>query len=531
MKREKLRQARITKGLSQKVAAELVGVSRNAWSLWELGKEDPYPVNVKELCTFFGVKDPGELDMERRQARTEEPPLPNKRPKQEQDFRKGLQQIPGEGLSKVEQSVNDKEKILPSTMVTELPTSSLFLVPTAMALPERVVETLSTPDCATWFGLKLAEMITLVHQWSGMATFSSVLQSKIDQEIKSLDRLKDQFPVEAFSLSRRSFLIALASLPSALLVSSKQGHKLVLSLEELLPQCATSLTACWHLSSGNHLESIPPILDSYLPTLITVVENASSYRELAADLVAQCYFLKTIPSWHIEGLDRAESFCIQALRYSEIAKNTNLRLNALNQHALISYYAKQFPKALAKSEEAASILDHESHDYIFFIVRGRVYMYLAAIQASNQKKQAEQTLEQAKQAFALQSTIAEPAPLYADCGDAPLTLWDGLTYYHLSFHNIIHAQRALISLKTFGQLHSDTTIPERFRLECLNNRVLAATQCNEMEEAVMCWEMGKQGARTLESKQRNQEADFAYQAMLKQWPKETRILNLIHGCE
>ncbi|GER89830.1 hypothetical protein KDW_39920 [Dictyobacter vulcani] len=48
--------------------------------------------------------------------------------------------------------------------------------------------------------------------------------------------------------------------------------------------------------------------------------------------------------------------------------------------------------------------------------------------------QAEQTLEQAHQAFAVQSARTDPVSLYADCGSAPLTLWDGLTYYHLSRH-------------------------------------------------------------------------------------------------
>src|SRR5438874_2143058 len=41
-------------------------------------------------------------------------------------------------------------------------------------------------------------------------------------------------------------------------------------------------------------------------------------------------------------------------------------------------------------------------------------------------------------------------------------------------------------------------IPERFRLECLINRTLAAIRCNEMEEAITCLGVGKQGARALE---------------------------------
>ena len=501
----KLAEARYHKGWSQEKVAEAIGVTRSTLSQWERGVQKPQEFYVHRLCTFYEMTRT-ELGME-------------------ESVHRKLQKTV---MEPEREKPTFQDISSPSVFIATSPASKHFLLPTAIALPERQVETPSFPDCASLFGIKLAEMVTLVHQWGDMTMFSYELQSQLDQEIKSLDRLKDQYPIEAFSLSRRSFLVALASLPAALLVSSKQGHKTVLSLEELLPQCAASLTACWHLSSGSHLDSIAQLLDSFLPTLIMVVKNAPSYRELAADLVAQCYFLKTILAWHTEGLERAESFCIQALRYSEIAKNINLRLNALNQHALISYYAQQFPKALAKSEEAASLLRHESHEHIFPIVRGRVYMYLAAIQASNQKEHAERTLEHAKRAFALQAMVTEPVPLYADCGDAPLTLWDGLTYYHLSFRDVAYAQRALTSLKTFGHLQPDTALPERFRLECLNNRILAATQCNEMEEAILCWEMGKQGARTLESKQREKEADFAYQALLRRWPSETKRLHLAH---
>jgi transcriptional regulator with XRE-family HTH domain len=491
------------RGWSQAKLAELIGASEEMISKWERGKKKTSPFYQEKLCELFG--------MNAQELGFLEPPTDTSSP-----------------LSSAHTSEETEQKAFFSMLPIQVSTKTLFVVPLAMNLTERADNPGTHLDCATWFGLKHAEMVTLIHQWSGMATFCHTLQNQLDQEIKALDLLKARYHSKEFSLSRRSLLIALAALPSALLSTSKQGQKVAFFLEELLPQCAASLTACWHLSGGNHLDAITPILDSYLPTLITVVKSASSYREVTADLVAQCYFLKTILAWHGEGLHRAEIFCIQALYYSEIAKNTNLRLNALNQHALISYYAKQFPKALAKSEEASSLLQQETLDHIFPIMQGRVSMYLAAIQAANHESHAQKTLEQAKHAFALQTTAAEPVPLYADCGNAPLTLWEGLTHYHLSSHDATSAQRALIALRTFGQLQSQTEIPERFRLECLNNRVLAAVQCNEMEEALTCWKMGKQGSEALASKQRNQEIDFAYQALLRQWPGEMKIQNLTH---
>ena len=412
-----------------------------------------------------------------------------------------------------------------SFVTAESAMSGVFTLPASVVSLAPSVETM-LPDCAARFGILLAQMITLIQQWSGMAKFCHHLQDQLDQTIKGLSMLKPHTSPEAYTLSRRSFLITLAALPTSLLLSSKQAHKMNVEIEQFLPQCAASIIACWHLSSESHLDTISPIINSYLPTLIALMEIVPSYREIAADLIAQCYFLKAILAWHLEGLSIAEAYCMQAMHYSDIANNTNLRLTALNQHALIAYYAKQFPKALRKSEEALTTLHHASHEHIFPIVQGRVYMYLAAIQAQQKQGDPEKTIESARQAFARQTAVLEQVPLYADCGDAPLTLWDGLTHYHLSFHKRTYTSSALNSLRIFGQLEASTKIPERFRLECLTNRTLVAIQCNELEEAVDCFEAGKRGAKGLESQQRIAEVEYSYQKMGQQWPHEGRVKSL-----
>ncbi len=433
------------------------------------------------------------------------------------------------------QSRNDRyrqaREMLTSGVDNEASTKSILILPVPIAPSKPSLEPIILPDCATWFSLKIAESVTLIQQWYGMATFCHELQYRVDQEIKTLDMLKLHYPSSEYTLSRRTFLVALATLPTTLLSSLKQGSKLTLILEELLPQCAASLTACWHLSGGSHLEVIGPILDSYLPVLISVVKQTTAYREITASLIAQIYSLKAILAWHLTDLDDAEAFCIQALHYSDHAKNSNLRLTALNQHALISYYGQHFEQALTKSREAAATLRLTSDKHIFPIVQGRVFMYLAAIQAQQNEKGAEQTLEKAHNAFALQAASTDPVPLYADCGNAPLMLWDGLTHYYLGRHSRTHSQQALTSLQTFGQLQSDAALPERFRLECLNSRTLAAIQLTEMEEAIACMNAGKQGALALESKQRRREVITAYTEMSRQWPGELRIQTLMDDDE
>ena len=413
----------------------------------------------------------------------------------------------------------------PSFVTAESVMSGVVTLPTPVVGLAPSVETM-IPDGAARFGILLAQTITLIQSWSGMAKFCHHLQDQLDQMIKGLSMLKSSTSLEAYTLSRRSFLITLAALPTSLLQSSKQAHKLNIEIEQFLPQCAASILACWHLSSESHLDTISPIIDSYLPTLVALMEIVPSYREITADLIAQCYFLKTILAWHVEGLSIAEAYCTQAMHYSDIADNTNLRLTALNQYALIAYYAKQFPKALRKSEEALATLHDAPHEHIFPIVQGRVYMYLAAIQGQQQQGDPKKTIESARQAFMRQAAVVEQVPLYADCGDAPLTLWDGLTQYHLGVHKRTRTNAGLNALRIFGQLEASTKIPERFRLECLTNRTLAAIQCNELEEAIACFEAGKKGAEGLGSQQRIAEVAYSYQRMGQQWPHEARVKHL-----
>jgi transcriptional regulator with XRE-family HTH domain len=551
MKNEKLHQARIDRRWSAKEAAQRIGVSYATYARWEQGTQTPYDTSLMDACKVFDLPPEslgfGQEACPTTATGTQVQPIEAETLEGERDTLVIQEHPPTEtssthtgpfvtnGILSLSSDLSTKLAPLPGCFQPRaqellLPAGSLadsiLLFPASVIQPEKSFET-APLDCAAQCGIALAQMVALIQQWYGMAMFSHDLQNQLDREMKKLDELKSHYPLEAYPFSRRSMLFALAALPITFLTSRKQAHRLALELEEFLPQCIASVTACWHLSKGSHLETIPPIIDSYLPTLVAVLKHAPLHREMTADLIAQCYLLKSILAWHLENLATAETYCIQATHYSVIAKNCDLRLTALNQHALIFYYAKQFQRALATSEEAYATLQQALTDeHIFSIMQGRVYMYQAAFQAQQAKGEAEHTLELAQNAFALQATAVEPIPPYVDCGEASLTLWDGLTHYHLSRHDGTHARRALTSLKVFGQLQPSTDTPERFRLECLSNRILAAIRANEMEEAIDCFTAGKQGAQLLESKQRNGEIDEAYQELTERWPGEERVQKL-----
>ncbi|MBV9691249.1 MAG: helix-turn-helix transcriptional regulator [Ktedonobacteraceae bacterium] len=514
----RLRRERDLKGWSQATLAEKVGTSEQGVNRWENGHHRPNRYFQTELCRVFG-KDAQELgfmdDPQTAEQAAQTDAREEKRAEQALALSPAPLPEPGEEVhepdERHEQGVRDQHTVL------VLPSSVVQLG----ALEGSVI-----PDGATAFGITFARIVTLVQQWYGIARFCSDLQARLDQEIQGLDMLNLHSPFEESTLSRHDFLVLLATLPPALLAETKQAHKVIVRVEEFLPQCAASITACWHLSAGSQLETIPPILDAYLPTLLSITTYMPTYREVAADLVAQCYLLKTILAWHLEGLSQAEAYCLQALNYSVMANNPNLQMITLNRHTDIAYYDSNFSLALTKSEAALALLQKTDQGRVFPFMAGEVYMSLATFQAYHRlKREAEQSLEEAQKAFTAQSCHVS-IPIYADCGELLISFRGGLTHYYLGQEDRQHAEQAWTVLKQFGQLQPSTTISERLRLECLNSRALAAIQLNEMEEAIACFEAAKQGARDLGSKQRSTEVGHVYSQMLKQWPNERRIVTL-----
>lgn len=399
--------------------------------------------------------------------------------------------------------------------IVELQTMPFLQEPSSLEMPQILEKNL-------FFGQAMAQLIVLIQQWYGMTHFLHDLQFRLDHQIKMLQPSNTMNSLE-MQISRRNILMALASLPKATLQSTRQSYKIPIQPEEYLPQCAAGITACWHLSSGNHLHEVVYLLDTYIPVLTSLLRFPTSYQIVAAELAAQCYSLKAILAWHTDGLERAELYSKQALQYSMLAKNKNIHLVTLSQQALIYYYAKQFSMALTKSEEAYSLLQKSTHERIFPIVEGRVCMYLSVFQAQHAYSHAEHTLDLARKAFTSQKTAQEPIPLYADCGETPLSLWDGLLHFYCGHQQSKHLNQAHQALQLYGKTQPDSAIPERFRLECLNNRTLVTIQQNNLDEAILCYQAGKAGALQLSSKQRTNELAWIYQKMLQQWPHEKQI--------
>ena len=62
MFKDKLKELRIQKGISQYELAEKLFVSRSAIAKWENGNGIPSDVNLEAICEFFGVEEEWLLD-------------------------------------------------------------------------------------------------------------------------------------------------------------------------------------------------------------------------------------------------------------------------------------------------------------------------------------------------------------------------------------------------------------------------------------------------------------------------------------
>ncbi|MDE7158230.1 MAG: helix-turn-helix transcriptional regulator [Clostridiales bacterium] len=60
---QKLKELRLEKGLKQKEVSEALGLSKNAFTNYELGIREPSLDTLKKICKFFNVSSDYLLDL------------------------------------------------------------------------------------------------------------------------------------------------------------------------------------------------------------------------------------------------------------------------------------------------------------------------------------------------------------------------------------------------------------------------------------------------------------------------------------
>ncbi len=324
------------------------------------------------------------------------------------------------------------------------------------------------------------------------------------------------------ALTRREALRRLAMLPVLLGISAGAQRP----LEETLNQCAAGITACEYLSKGNHedMALAYSMLSVCSPILKTIVKESSLYRKEAAALLTQSYLVKFLLELHIEGTSAATRYVRRAVAYSKESGDIVLQLTAIRRLTWAYLDDRQPGQALRTIEQAKHIIEN-SHTPIPHRLRSSIYGTLAVMQAKN-ALDVTSTLPLAQEAFYASPVESDGNFSHVDFSFAQLVRNDGLAYYYQG--------RYQDALATYTQVID----PEKFtpkvvtsqwiytELVHLQTMATLKNPTRDMERVIALWKTDIQGATTLQSQQRFEEACQAYEVMEGVWPNERRIMEL-----
>lgn len=473
MANQKLIAARKEKGWSIAIASARVGVSRVTYSRWENGHQEPQPTVLEMLCNAFG--------------------------RSADDLGYGhLSRIP--------------DLIRTSTNILTLQPNEL-LSPAGESIPD---------DSATWFSEKLVQVMHMIHQWRGRAELCIDIQKMLDMEFTMFDEIQPFYSTEDYHLSRRQALLAIAAFPMSLLTGLQQGNKAERMVEELLPLCSASVTACWHLMKGKEIISVERALSRYFPLLVSWARQPSNHQRLAAYLAAQGCMLMGLVELHQTHMRQWLAYCTQAVEHAKAAQDTTLHVYTLIFLGAALKDNGQTRAMLQTYQEAARHLKE-----IDPLVQSKVLAELARSYARN--GDAQESLRSISQARDIFPGDVKDVPCFvsADCGLFQLILLEGATHLELGAYNSAtnHFQHAWESLAQIEQMPADT-IPDRIRFEVLNQRALTSVKVGNLEKFQEFLIEGVNGAKVLRSGKRYQELISVYKEARVKWPHEPQVKEL-----
>ena len=379
-------------------------------------------------------------------------------------------------------------------------------------------------DWASWFGLKLAQILGLLRMtslWSN--DFSEEIQTLVDQEIKMIDEtLEQHLAIEQQAVSRRQALVTIAALPLALL-GLKSGPLADAATQEFLPQCSASITACWHLLRGNGLIAVSDIIPQFIPQLKTLALHPSKYQKTAARLVAQASILQAILAMHRLNFAGREAYCKDAVRFASISGNNNLQAAALTYLGYtysFCYIPRRPEKAIQTFLEALQILGDDAP-----LLRSNISMGLA--EACAQCKEEQQALHYIGLAQTHFPTYPEldPSYIYGDCSLHVLYQWEGKMYLELAEHysGRGYQRKAANALMQGSGVQS---ISARSTAETIIYQADASRVLGELDIYAASLRQATQMAKDLGSQKRYSEALSVFERTPEKWRRERQIQEL-----
>lgn len=492
---EKLYAARLSKRWTLKRASDVARVGLRTYRYWEGGLHEPTLSSLELLCTGFGMT-PDELGF-------------------------GHLVVPARSPVVIDAGMPDQTAF----------SGQLELIVPSSPLEVGFKSVPETTDSTIWIGEKAAQIVAIVTHWRRSVLLCADLQQIIDQElITMLDDTPITLPMaqhlEEVRLSRRHALLTLSALPQGLLALVHRSPKGFID-EDFLPSCAASVTACWHLMGGREIIAVERAVSRYLPLLsVWARRPSSSPQQTAASLAAQGCLLQGLAALHLLPSPRNSqvrlSFCQQAVELSRLSGNQELLVVALTH--LGSTYAEvgQFQQTLQIHQEAVTLASSISP-----VLRSKALVELARAYAQvNQENDALRTIGDARNILPSEN---ESLPCYLpDSGIFHFTLVEGQTFLFLGKYHPEggYNEQAGLSLSQTEYLPKGMIVPERFRVEIVNQRALASLRQKDLEQFHAFSMEGVAGAKTLNSEARRQEVVTNWKEARAIWPREARITEL-----
>jgi tetratricopeptide (TPR) repeat protein len=403
--------------------------------------------------------------------------------------------------------------------------------PSMLASQDQSLTSAALPGAAhdewpTWFGIRLARLVALVHSWQGSVDEIDSLQALVHQEILMFDASApegDDFgSSSAHDLSRRQALLTLTALPVTFAVSnaaSADTRDPATTKDFFLSQCAASLTASWHLLRGSDLSTIDHMLSTYLLPLEGVARHSSRYQKAAAGLASQAHRICGIIALHRNRLKVREHHCRQALRYASVASDPSIRASALVSLASTYFYNSEPARAAAVFEETSDVGVGMSP-----LQRARVYAELSVVYGQlNREQDAIRSAGLAEEIYPEQPE-QDPSFLYAEFTPASLTLEQGLAYIALAEQDPGRGyQRKAGDIFARFESEMPADAPDRIRFEIINHQARTAVLLDDIDAYEIYAHRGLDGVITLGSRQRLKEMKSAWCDAMARWPRERRV--------
>jgi transcriptional regulator with XRE-family HTH domain len=329
----------------------------------------------------------------------------------------------------------------------------------------------------------------------------------------------DTLPDHLNYISRRGFLhIAGGAVGTTLFTNLPFRSALHLShllrTEELLSIYATNIPICWRLYFDGCFLEADSLLSDCLPSLATLVLQASPYQKWAASLASKAHQLACMFALQAQKFGKALVHAKQAFHYGQVAEDPNVQVASLIRKGLVYFYLERPEQKLATYQEAIQYSSSASP-----LLRGRVYMGLAEAHSNfgqKQEYQAKHFLELAHKTF---PDNPREDPNYVYTFFKLPQEYGGLIYLNLN-----EPSKAWEAFARVDKAIPTTVSPERVELSIRQARASAALGNLEQTRAYL--EAAIISAAELGSDLRYNETHEVYQQVLRQWGQEQQIKEL-----